>query len=116
MVVIIIESFGREYIGAYNKEKGYKSYTPFADSLIQKSLTYRYSYCNGRKSIDGMPSILSSIPMFVEPFFLSPYSVNHVSGLADCLNGKGYETAFLHGAERGSMGFLAFARATKFKQ
>ena len=116
VVVIIIESFGREYIGAYNREKGYKSYTPFADSLIQHSLTYRYSYCNGRKSIDGMPSILSSIPMFVEPFFLSPYSVNHVSGLADCLNGKGYETAFFHGAERGSMGFLAFARATKFKQ
>ena len=117
VVVIIIESFGREYIGAYNKHiPGYEGFTPFTDSLIAHgALTYRYSYCNGRKSIDGMPSILSSIPMFVEPFFLSPYSVNHVSGLADCLNGKGYETAFFHGAERGSMGFMAFARATKFK-
>lgn len=118
VVVIIIESFGREYIGAYNKHiPGYKGFTPFTDSLIANgALTYKYSYCNGRKSIDGMPSILSSIPMFVEPFFLSPYSINHVSGLADCLNGKGYETAFFHGAERGSMGFMAFARATKFKQ
>ncbi len=62
-----------------------------------------------------MPSILSAIPMFVEPFFLSPYSVNDVSGLADCLGRKGYETAFFHGAERGSMGFMAFARATKFQ-
>ena len=116
VVVIIIESFGREYIGTYNKEAGYPSQTPFTDSLLANgALTYRYSYCNGRKSIDGMPSILSSIPMFVEPFFLSPYSVNTVSGLADCLNGKGYETAFFHGAERGSMGFMAFARATKFK-
>ncbi len=117
VVVIIIESFGREYIGAYNKHiPGYNGFTPFTDSLIANgALTYRYSYCNGRKSIDGMPSILSSIPMFVEPFFLSPYSVNHVSGLADCLNGKGYKTAFFHGAERGSMGFMAFARATKFK-
>ncbi len=117
VVVIIIESFGREYIGAYNKHiEGYEGYTPFTDSLIANgALTYRHSFCNGRKSIDGMPSILSSIPMFIEPFFLSPYSVNHVSGLADCLNGKGYETAFFHGAERGSMGFMAFARATKFK-
>jgi len=118
VVVIIIESFGREYIGAYNKhlEGGrYKGYTPFADSLIQHSLTFTHSYCNGRKSIDGMPSILSSIPMFVEPFFLSPYSNNAISGMADCLNKKGYETAFFHGAERGSMGFMAFARATKFK-
>ena len=118
IVVIIIESFGREYIGAYNRHiPGYRGFTPFTDSLIAHgALTYRHSYCNGRKSIDGMPSILSSIPMFVEPFFLSPYSVNHVSGLADCLNGKGYTTAFFHGAERGSMGFMAFARATKFQQ
>ncbi len=117
VVVIIIESFGREYIGAYNKHiPGYNGYTPFTDSLLANgALTFTHSYCNGRKSIDGMPSILSSIPMFVEPFFLSPYSVNNVSGIADCLNGKGYETAFFHGAERGSMGFMAFARATKFK-
>ena len=118
IVVIIIESFGREYIGAYNRHLDggrYQGYTPFTDSLIAHALTYRYSYCNGQKSIDGMPSILSSIPMFIEPFFLSPYSMNHVSGLADCLNGEGYETAFFHGAERGSMGFMAFARATKFQ-
>lgn len=118
VVVIIVESFGREYIGAYNNGmdgRRYKSYTPFADSLIRHSLTFRYSYCNGRKSIDGMPSILSSIPMFIEPFFLSPYSLNNVSGIADCLNRKGYSTAFFHGAQRGSMGFMSFARSTKFK-
>ena len=119
VVVIIIESFGREYIGAYNKHLDggrYKGYTPFADSPIAHSLTFTHSYCNGRKSIDGMPSILSSIPMFVEPFFLSPFSNNAISGIADCLNGKGYKTAFFHGAERGSMGFMAFARATKFQE
>ena len=117
IVILIVESFGREYIGAYNKHiPGYKGYTPFVDSLINNcALTYRYSYCNGQNSVDGMPSILSSIPMFIEHFFLSPYSVNHVSGMADCLNKMGYESAFFHGAERGSMGFLGFARATKFK-
>ena len=118
VVVLIMESFGREYIGAYNKHiPGYKGFTPFLDSLIANgALTYTHSYCNGRKSIDGMPSILSGIPMFVEPFFISPYSTNSVSGLADCLNQKGYESAFFHGAERGSMGFMPFARATKFQQ
>lgn len=117
VVVIIIESFGREYIGGFNKwlEGGkYKGYTPFTDSLMQHSATYLYSYCNGRKSIDGMPSILSSIPMFVEPFFLTPASMNNVSGLAGELKSKGYYSAFFHGAENGSMGFQAFARATGF--
>ena len=118
VVILIVESFGREYIGALNKdlEGGrYKGYTPFTDSLINKSITFRYSYCNGRKSIDGMPSILSSIPMFIEPFFLTPASMNHVSGFASLLSAEGYETAFFHGAQRGSMGFQAFSRATGFQ-
>ena len=118
VVVLIVESFGREYIGALNTtlEQGrYTGYTPFVDSLIARSITFRYSYCNGRKSIDGMPSILSSIPMFVEPFFLTPASMNHVSGMASLLAGKGYQTAFFHGAQRGSMGFQAFARSTGFQ-
>lgn len=118
VVVLIVESFGREYIGGFNKwlDGGkYKGYTPFVDSLMQHSATYLYSFCNGRKSIDGMPSILSSIPMFVEPFFLTPSSTNDVSGLAGQLGRKGYYSAFFHGAENGSMGFQAFARATGFK-
>ena len=118
VVVLIVESFGREYIGALNKtlENGrYHGYTPCADSLIAKSITFSHSYCNGRKSIDGMPSILSSIPMFVEPFFLTPASMNHVDGIASLLAGEGYQTAFFHGAQRGSMGFQAFARSTGFQ-
>ena len=119
VVVLIVESFGREYIGALNEtlENGqYKGYTPHVDSLVSHSTTFRYSFCNGRKSIDGMPSILSSIPMFVEPFILTPASMNQVSGIASLLAGEGYETAFFHGAQRGSMGFMAFARSTGFQQ
>ena len=118
VVVLIVESFGREYIGALNAnlENGrYKGYTPHIDSLISKSITFTRSFCNGRKSIDGMPSILSSIPMFIEPFFLTPASMNHVSGIASLLAGEGYQTAFFHGAQRGSMGFMAFARSTGFQ-
>ena len=118
VVVLIVESFGREYIGALNAnlENGrYKGYTPNIDSLISKSITFTRSFCNGRKSIDGMPSILSSIPMFIEPFFLTPASMNHVSGIASLLAGEGYQTAFFHGAQRGSMGFMAFARSTGFQ-
>ena len=118
VVVLIVESFGREYIGALNPcldNSQYKGYTPCIDSLIARSITFSHTYCNGRKSIDGMPSILSSIPMFIEPFFLTPASMNHVSGLASILGGEGYQTAFFHGAQRGSMGFQAFARSTGFK-
>ena len=119
VVVLIVESFGREYIGALNTtldNSQYKGYTPCVDSLIAKSVSFSRSFCNGRKSIDGMPSILSSIPMFVEPFFLTPASMNHVSGIARLLADEGYQTAFFHGAQRGSMGFQAFSRATGFQE
>jgi len=119
VVVLIVESFGREYIGALNKtlEDGkYKGYTPCVDSLINKSTTFSHSFCNGRKSIDGMPSILSSIPMFVEPFILTPSSMNDYTGLAGILSKEGYETAFFHGAQNGSMGFQAFAQKTGFQR
>lgn len=118
VVVLIVESFGREYIGALNKdlEGGkYKGYTPYVDAIIGKSTTFQYSFCNGRKSIDGMPSVLSSIPMFVEPFILTPSSMNDYTGLAGILEQEGYETAFFHGAQNGSMGFQAFAQKTGFK-
>lgn len=107
VVVLIVESFGREYIGALNKdlENGnYKGYTPHVDKLIQQSATYQYSYCNGRKSIDGMPSVLCGIPMFKEPFVLSPASMNNYTSMAGLLSKEGYHTAFFHGANRGSMG------------
>ena len=93
VVVLIVESFGREYIGALNEtlEGGkYQGYTPCVDELVRKSVTFKYSYCNGRKSIDGMPSILSSIPMFVEPFILTPASMNEVSGIASAMKANFY--------------------------
>lgn len=119
VVVLIVESFGREYIGALNKMYfggKYRGYTPQVDKLIAKSATYYYSFCNGRKSIDGMPSILSSIPMFKEPFVLTPASMNTYTGLAGLLAKEGYQTSFFHGANRGSMGFMAFANKTGFQQ
>ncbi len=118
VVIFIVESFGREYIGALNKtldEGKYQGYTPCVDTLIAHSTTFRYSFCNGRKSIDGMPSILCSIPMFVEPFILTPSSMNDFTGLAGILANEGYQTAFFHGAQNGSMGFEAFARKTGFQ-
>lgn len=118
LVVIIIESFGREYIGGMNKEilgNDYKGFTPFTDSLLNHSAWWRYSYDNGSKSIDGMPSILASIPKFVRPFISTPQAMNYVRGLPGVLATEGYSSAFFHGARTGSMGFDGFARSIGFE-
>lgn len=113
VVIFIVESMGKEYIGAYNRhlEGGrYKGYMPFVDSLVKRSLTFQYSYANGRKSMDAMPSVLSGLPMMVEPFFLTPATLNDVQGVPSMLKPLGYYSCFFHGGHNISMGFNAFAR------
>jgi phosphoglycerol transferase MdoB-like AlkP superfamily enzyme len=111
VVVIILESFSKEFFGTFNKDKengSYKGYTPFLDSLINHSVTFEYSFANGRKSIDGLPSVVASIPSLGVPYFLSPYSGDRINSLSSLLKEKGYHTSFFHGAPNGSMGFQAF--------
>ncbi|MBQ0020466.1 MAG: sulfatase-like hydrolase/transferase [Bacteroidales bacterium] len=118
VVILIVESFGREFIGAYNRQLDggtYKGYTPFIDSLYQHSLSFDLTFANGRKSIDAMPSILASIPMFIEPYITGHAAMNDVNSIASELGRVGYSSAFYHGAENGSMGFQAFANTTGFQ-
>lgn len=117
VVVIILESFAREYIGAFNPglEGGtYKGYTPFIDSLISVGLTFDVSVANGKKSIDAMPSILASVPSLETPYTISHYANNRINGLPELLKRKGYYSAFFHGAPNGSMGFDSFAKVAGF--
>ena len=112
VVLIIIESYGREYSGAFNPEtkiKDYKSYTPFVDSLAQHSLIFTNAYANGYKSIHGMSSILSGIPSFKDAFTSTPYANQKIESLVSVLENLGYHTSFFHGAENGSMGFLGYS-------
>jgi phosphoglycerol transferase MdoB-like AlkP superfamily enzyme len=118
VVIIILESFAREYIGSLSGflEGGtYKGYTPFIDSLLKESLTFDVSLGNGKKSIDAMPSILASLPSLETPYIISHYANNDLEGLATHLRKKGYYTAFYHGAPNGSMGFDSFARMSGFE-
>ena len=117
VVIIILESFAREYIGSLNHdlEGGkYEGYTPFIDSLISVSLTFDVSLANGKKSIDAMPSILASVPSLETPYTISHYANNEINGLPELLKRKGYYSAFFHGAPNGSMGFDSFARVAGF--
>ena len=116
VVIFILESFSKEFVGAYNKNSGsdYTGYTPFLDSLIGQSRVYQYSFSNGHKSIEAMPSVLCGIPSLQVPYILSQYSGDKVNSLASLLKDKGYYSAFFHGAADGSMGFLAFSKTTGF--
>ncbi|MFA5328660.1 MAG: LTA synthase family protein [Prolixibacteraceae bacterium] len=118
VVVIILESFSRAFVGALNPQypdPRDRSYTPFLDSLIHESLVFTNAFANGRKSIDAIPSVTASIPALVLPYVISERSGNTINSMASLLNVQGYESAFFHGAPNGSMGFDAFTKIAGFQ-
>lgn len=117
VMILVMESFGREYIGAFNKSRkieNYVSYTPFLDSLSNHSLIFTNAFANGRQSIEALPSILASVPSFKVPFTSSPYSNQEIQSLVSVFKDKGYSTSFFHGAPNGSMGFLGLSNILGF--
>jgi len=108
VVIIVLESFSKEYIGYFNKDC--KGYTPFLDSLFNNSLVFNNSFANGKKSIESLPAILAGIPSLSEtPYVLSKYSTNKIIGLPAILKKNGYNTSFYHGGVNGTMGFDNFS-------
>jgi len=113
-----MESFGKEYSGAFNKNtkiKNFVSYTPFFDSLATHSLIATNAFANGRQSIHGMSSVLAGIPSLKDAFTSSPYSNQKIQSIVTVANEMGYDTSFFHGAPNGSMGFLGFGNILGFK-
>jgi len=118
VVIFIMESFGKEYSGAFNKNtniKDFVSYTPFLDSLANESLIFTNAFANGRQSIHGMSSVLAGIPSLTDAFTSSPYSNQKIQSIVSVCNDLGYDTSFYHGAPNGSMGFQGFGNILGFK-
>lgn len=112
IVILIIESLNREFIGSLNRDLQngiYRGFTPFIDSLIPFSKVYMHSYANGRKSVDILPSLYCSLPRIGLPFVLnSSYYSNKLTSLPGLLKEMGYTSSFFHGAPNGSFGFQSF--------
>ncbi len=113
IVVIIMESLSKEYVGALNNR--HHTYTPFLDSLISQSLVFDNAFSDGKKSIEGIPAVIASLPSWMNTSFItSPYTSDTFSGIAELLDRQGYTTAFFHGGHDGTMGFTTFCKKSGF--
>jgi hypothetical protein len=119
VVVLVLESFGRDYVGFLNKDNPNTrppfpgSYTPFLDSLAAHSLIYPFAYANATRSVEAIPAIFAGIPhMLNRPFIYSQFQANPIKGIHHYLHQKGYHTSFFHGAANGTMGIQSFLKKT----
>lgn len=118
VVIIILESFSKEHIGALNKDLdngNYKGYTPFLDSLIGESLVFVNAYANGKKSIEGIPAIVSGMPTLMNNAYVSSiYAGDNLNSIPSLLKKYGYVSSFYHGGTNGTMKFDDFTRMAGF--
>ena len=116
VVLFIMESFSAEHSYLLRpdlyEDAEQKGYTPFMDSLMLQSYTFYNMYANGKRSIQALPAVWSSIPSYKAPFVLMPQAMAETRSLPAILKDKGYETMFFCGSDHGSMGFGAYARQT----
>ena len=104
VVIIILESFSKEF----SKLGKRKSYTSFLDSLMDNSFVYTNAFSNGKRSIEGIPAIVASIPSFDIDYISTVYSNDKIMSLASTLKTKGYYSSFFHGGTNGTMNFNGF--------
>jgi phosphoglycerol transferase MdoB-like AlkP superfamily enzyme len=113
IVFILVESLSKQYLSFY----GGTADTPFLDSLMKESLIFSNGFANARESVQGVPSVLASIPhMMNDPFIFSRYSSNKIESVASVLKKYNYSSAFFHGASNGTMGFLPFVTSCGFEK
>jgi phosphoglycerol transferase MdoB-like AlkP superfamily enzyme len=110
VVIIILESFSKEYTGLSGKT----SCTPFLDSLMNESHNFVNAYANGKRSIEGIPAVLSGIPSMQEAYLHTLYNNNRISSIAKVLKSEGYNSSFYHGGTNGTMSFDSYCKLAGF--
>lgn len=115
IVLIIVESFGKEYISHFNKDL--PIHTPYIDSLCARGLLFTQAQANGTRSTQGVVAITSGLPALMQdPFMFSAFAQNKLGALPNYLSKIGYKSAFFHGGQNGTMNFDAYAKTIGYTE
>ncbi|HEA31377.1 MAG TPA: LTA synthase family protein [Leeuwenhoekiella sp.] len=96
IVFILVEGLGR----AFTNEGAYLgNFTPFLDSLSQKSLYWKNFLSNGGRTFAVLPSLLGSLPFAENGFLALKDKMPKELSLLNLLENYGYETSFFYGGD-----------------
>lgn len=109
IVIILVEGLGR----AFSNENAYLgSFTPFLDSLSEKSLYWENFLSTTGRTFGVLPSLLGSLPYGTTGFNeLGDEMPKHIS-LASLLKNNGYKTSFYYGGDASFDNMTSFLRKT----
>ncbi len=113
VVIIMLESFSPEYVGAYNQSMP-ETTTPFLDSVINQSVSFR-GFATSSNTAQAFVSIHLGIPALLnDSYIFSKYSTNKVKALPQILKDHGFTTNFMTGDNNGVLYFDSFSSSIGF--
>jgi phosphoglycerol transferase MdoB-like AlkP superfamily enzyme len=98
VVVIIMESFSGEFVGALQRDFGV---TPEFDKLAGEGLLFDHFFSNGTHTHQGMFASLASFPNIPGHEYLmqQPQGQNAFSGLSDLLKERGFSDLYVYNGD-----------------
>ena len=96
VVIILVEGLGRAFTnnGAY-----LGNFTPFLDSLSNKSLYWKNFMSEGGRTFAVLPSVLGSLPFAQNGYMAMGPKMPEQLSLINLLDANGYETSFYYGGD-----------------
>jgi len=94
LVFVLVEGLGSSFMGPY---ADYGGFTPYLDSLAEKSLFWTHFLSTSGRSFAVQPSILGSLPFGRQGFMEMGFEAPHHQTLLSILNENNYHTAYYAG-------------------
>jgi phosphoglycerol transferase MdoB-like AlkP superfamily enzyme len=94
VVVIVEESLGAEFVGAYGSDRGL---TPNLDQLSRESLMFTRAYATGTRTVRGLEAISASLPPIPSESIVKREGNRDIATWAKVMNRAGYRSSFLYG-------------------
>ena len=94
VVLISVESFGSEFIGAWGDKRGL---TPRTDQLARESLTFGQVYATGNRTVRGLEALSLAIPPTPGQSIVKRPNNDNLFTLGDIFENRGYDTAYIYG-------------------
>jgi phosphoglycerol transferase MdoB-like AlkP superfamily enzyme len=94
VVVIVEESFGAGYVGAYGDRR---NLTPAFDRLAKKGLLFSNAFATGTRTVRGLEAITLSFPPIPSESVVKRPGCEKLANWGQVMRSHGYRTSFLYG-------------------
>lgn len=94
IVVLVEESLGAEYVGAYGDSR---HLTPNFDALSREGLLFTHAYSTGTRTVRGLEAISASFPPIPSESIVKRPGFENVMSWAEVLATLDYHSSFLYG-------------------